>query len=707
MSQFASIDIVAMTKLVSAISGASTPLLFGPASYQQVMDPVAVDASPASKLSSVAFWISDVEPDLRRRLALAQRNEAQGKSFQGVVKIDENQLSKVDPTIAQSNGAAAAKQLVDANGKVDPKLVAEIKANQDDPYFAAGLAQNLTPAQLASIAQGASNNYRYSEAGPKSTEFTNYHDLMSALGTTVATATRNTGSLALPPGTAKQWSDLITAEPSGDDNYKPNQAAALSTLLRYGDYDTKFLNTVSSNVYNYERSKGGKPVWRPRSGGEDDILDPDKGIDTTTDALANVLQALGHNPDAAQAFFDVGNPNASTTTVKINGHDIAFNSRLEYLTTERTWSVNDMSDGGTGLGNAIDAATTFYRNNGATGQISATLASQTMALVGNKVGSDRSSGLPLIHLGADDGWKVPNGMRTSLADMVSSYAPDLLRVGPNAATSDDLTKGWTQPSGQFFPPNGPTGASMDKGLLTKLLGNLGEDPKNIDIITTGVGVAGSLRMQYAMQTELGKDKNAPVEMLQGQTLPDLVGASNEIAGTMGYVINSAYKGDASNQDFQKKQAEALSKAMGIVLAAPTFAVPEGAAWTGYLLDQVKDAALDKIGEGPNQNAQGTYNDQASTSSANLQRVTLNNLLAGGYLDKKYFDQAGPKFTPPPQAALMVGADGMPVKPPQFNFASQAYQDWRRGGQNMQTYLDSNVLVPFHDEFPALGTAGGG
>ncbi len=707
-STYASIDIKAMTSLVSVIDSAADPLLFGPASYQQVMNPVSVDSSPANKLSQVSFWIADVEPGLKRRLALAQKIEAQGKSFQGVIKIDESQLSKVDPITAQANGAAAAKALNDSGGKVDPKVIAEIKANQDDPYFAAGLGQNLTPAQLAAIVQGASNNYRYSEAGKDSTEFTNYHNLMSALGTTLGTATRNTGSLALPRGAAQQWSDLITADPSGDDNYKPNQAAALSTLLRYGDYDTKFLNTVSTNVYNYERSKGGDPVWRPRSGGEDDILDPDKGMDTTTDAMANVLAGLGHNPDAAQQFFDVGNPNASTTTVKINGHDIKFNSRLEYLTTERTWSVDNMSDGGAGLGGAIDAATTFYRNNGSTGQISATLASQTMALVGNKIGDGAHGGhIYELGAGASDGWQVPDGLRTPLARLVASYAPDLMRVGPDGRNSDDLTKGWTQASGQFFPPNGPTGASLDKGLMTKLLGTLGQNQTNIDIVSTGVGGAGNLRMRYALQQELAKDPNAPTKLLQGQTLPDLVGASNEIAGTMGYVINSAYKGDSSNQEFQKKQAEALSKAMGIVLAAPTFAVPESAPWTGYLLDQVEDTALDKIGEGPDQDAQGTYNVQASTSSLNLQHVMLNNLLAGGYLDKKYFDKAGADYTPPPAGALQVGGDGKPLDPPRFDFSSTAYQNWARGGQNLQTFLNTNVLVPFHNEFPALGTGGGG
>lgn len=115
--------------------------------------------------------------------------------------------------------------------------------------------------------------------------------------------------------------------------------------------------------------------------------------------------------------------------------------------------------------------------------------------------------------------------------------------------------------------------------------------------TSSEGCIDNLQLTYQLQQELKKDPNAGAYLIQGLNVPGAVGSTNALAGAMSFVINSGYQGDKNNEDFKKAQAAALSKAMGIVLAAPTFAVPESAPWTGYLLDQVEGAALDKVGEG--------------------------------------------------------------------------------------------------------------
>lgn len=179
---------------------------------------------------------------------------------------------------------------------------------------------------------------------------------------------------------------------------------------------------------------------------------------------------------------------------------------------------------------------------------------------------------------------------------------------------------------------------------------------------------------------------------------------------MNFSITAGYQGDTKNQEFQKQRAENISKILGIVTSVPALDIPEGHEWTGFLIDQIKDQALDKIGEGPDQDAQNTYNDTSSDYQAQLRRLTLNTLLANGYFadvnytkangagpkvfvspfDPKYADQDPPAVTQNPDGTL------------QFNFDSQAYKDWSQAGQAVNGWMETNVVGPFRESLPAYG-----
>ena len=705
----ASINIPAMTSLASALDAADSELPYDQYGFRSILGGVDVDASPASGIGTVAAWIESQVPGIRRRLALARAIEAGKPGFQTTVQIDESKISTLDPATAQHLGAQAAQDLKDSNGNVDQTLIDGIAQYRNDPYFAAGFAQNITPGELANVVIGASNlrdGLQYVDPSQYQQKYndwkTKYGAPVSALGGTVATATNNTGDLALPPDYGTQWVKAITDEtPNDGGDARYGQGAALSLLLRYGSYGTDFLNTVSTGVYNYERSADESGMWHNRAwvgSTFEGVYDPGDGSSQVSDPLAGIMTGLSHNPVAAQDFFNGG----GTETVKIDGHDVQVNSRLKYLIQDRTWASNIGSDNGAGLGGALEAASTYLRNNGDTGRVSAQIAGETFALIGSKTGDGKSDGF--LGIGSHQGWKMWDGMRSHVANMIASYAPDLMRIaGRSDSSSDDFADGWTVASDSVFPPGGPWGAAMNRDLMAKVLGTLGEDQKNIDIVLAGVGAAGKLRMSYALQQALNGQPNAPVDMITGDKYVDLVnGASNELAGTFGFVIDNGYQGDKSDQEFQKKRAEELSKALGMVLSMPTFEIPEGHAWTSAIIDQARDVALDKIGEGPDQNAQDTYNETASSAQDKLQHEMLNDLLANGYLDKKYYDQAGSGYVPPPDDALKHNPDGTVTQPPQFDFDSQGYQEWARAGHNLQPWLNTNVIDPFRSQFPALG-----
>jgi hypothetical protein len=718
----ASIDIPAMGTLISAMSDAASNLPYDKYGLTSSLSPVDVDSSPANKLSAVANWVEQQIPGLRRRLALAQSIEAQQPGFQNVVKIDESEISTMDPTAAQNLGAADAKKLKDSHGAVDPTLIAEIAKYKDDPYFAAGLAVNITPTELSQVVTNESNQYRmltqYGGGDPNYLDKLNswktqYGDLLSGLGGTLATATRNTGDLALPSDYAKSWSDAITADGPSDGGRAPyGQGAALSLLLRNGSFGTSFLHTVSDDVYNYEREHGQDgPVWKPRSfisdGTFEGVYDPTGA--QISDPLAGIMTALSHNPDAAQQFFDVGNPNASTVTVEIDGQQVPVNARLKYLIEDRTWATDMGSDNGDGLGGALQAASTFYRDNSSQGQISATIAAQAFALIGSYTGHGKSGGL-FSH----QGWKMWDGMRTHVANMVASYAPDLIRMtGVQPPVDSPFSGSWlvSDPGNDLFPPNGPASAWLDVTLMKNLIGTLGEDPKNMDIVNTGISAAGRVMLNYALQRGL-QDPNAPSYVIKNsQSVPPLDGATSALALALNFAITAGYHGDKSKQEFDKQRAETISKILGIVTSVPALEIPEGHAWTGFVIDQIKDQALDKIGEGPDQDAQATYNDTSADYQTKLQELTLDALLQNGYLSPASYAAANasgpgnafkspydPQYASQDPPAVSVGADGKP----HFNFGSRAYSDWVQSGSPATAWAMTRVVDPFRSNLPAYG-----
>ena len=151
------------------------------------------------------------------------------------------------------------------------------------------------------------------------------------------------------------------------------------------------------------------------------------------------------------------NANAPLTTSAATGANTAD-------IQERTWAHSRYSDEGDGLGRALEAATTSYRNDASTGWVSAELASETIALIG---------------AATHDGWKMYTDMRDNVANILGSYGPDLMRIASTTRDGkytelDDLVNS----SNPGFPPvgdGGMYGMNFDKEMLTRVLETIGED----------------------------------------------------------------------------------------------------------------------------------------------------------------------------------------------------------------------------------------
>lgn len=684
MAVVSSIDLTAMASLVQSMTTAATTLEGSAASIRSTSERVLGSGAQAQKLKANASWAREQIPGLRRRLAMAQQIEAQTRGFQPVVAIDESQISVLPPDVALANGAEAAKKLKEAGAHPSAELIAEIHRNQSDPYFAAGFARSITPSDLASMVRAVSGLRQGSRMdGIRLRSIQDweqmYAELLTGVGTTLATATRSTGELALPTDYAARWLETITKEPLG---------FGASVVLRYGTFSTPFLKTVAVGVYDHERSLSARERkdWTELHGTPRPLLPSAAGGD---DPLGNLLEALSHNPQAAQDFFDVGNPQA----VKVDGPpgtDRLVNGRLKYLLQDREWGVED------GVGHALEAATLEWRDHQAHGRISAEIAAQTFALLGAKLAGDSEEKLQVGH--------------DSIAKIVASYMPSIFRMrGGNNPQADRPGGSWiTESDDVVFPPGQPFGVKLEPTQVNQIIARLGENESDIQIVAAGALATGQIRLRYALQKSLKDNPNTPVMLITGDAVPLVDNASAAGAQALGWVVSTGYGGDVASEEQLKQQRELTAKTLRALASLPVLSIGASVGeWSKYAIGELQDRAIEEIGRAPKGTSAAVYDQLDETSRRVLDDSARNQLLQSGYLRPEYYVAANKKaggstFAPPPAEALMghAGSDGRWIadQPPMFDLTSNAYRSWADtyGGNQ---WIQDKVDVPYNLAWP--------
>jgi WXG100 family type VII secretion target len=596
----------------------------------------------------------------------------------------------------EAKGKQAAEQLMNSRGDIPDALVQEIKEQGGNPYFTYGLASNIDPKQLNAVL--SMYDERLTQSGDYSPDeaFRRNSELIQAVGTALGTATQGTGDLQLPLDFQTKWSSAMT-EPGWaerDGTAPPNQAQRLGLLMEQGTWGTGFLAGVASDVYDYEHAHQDDHPWSSKAGIER-LIGPDGR--ERLDVMASVMAALGHNPEASQLFFSGG----PTTTIDVDGQHVTVSERMKYLVQDRGWSTMTDSTNGGNLGAALKAATAVLRNDEDSGRTSARLASQLFTVVADKTGDGSDDPGPFN----DDGWQMWDGMRPAVADIVSSYATDLLRIGRPGSNGDDLDTGYVDPENDLYLQGMPYGAAMNRDVMAKVLGTLSADDENFEKVLAGVAVATNLRMGRAFDKALadGSHPSAPVVMLTGGNLPEVNTASNESASALGWVLNAGYSARLDHDELEAKNAEMRSKMFDAFTAIP--GVGPAGDWGKFAFDTVTSEISERIGASdPDTDAK--YNALGPGESTKLKETYLNQMLAAGYFDQRYFDEAngpgGHRYPPPPQGAVKPG------DPPTFDFDSDAYQDWLRDGFPLDTMLNANVGEPFDSALEdGYQLAGGG
>lgn len=709
----ATIDLEAMQSLVDTMNTAAGDLRGAKSELTGILGGVSLDTSPPQPLEAAALWVDSQVPGLRRRLALAQVIAAARPGFHGPVQIDESKLSTLSPNEAEKIGREAAARIRDGSS-MDAELVGWLNQYSGDPYFAAALAKGCSPEEISDYLQAVSANMRastqspsYSEGGEDSQfmkDRANWNLLVTGLSQTLGTATRSqTPDLALPADYADRFADSITTDS------RRGQAAVLGLLLKNGTFGTSFLDTVSTKVYDYERNELG--TWRERLPTQTEwaMMDEQGRPLNVGDPLAGILSALGRNAEAAQHFFTGG----GTKEVEIHGQKVQVGERLQYLLQERTWAERDHSDEGDGLGKALRAATIAFRNRDASGMTSASIASQTIALVGSKTNEGSDGGW--FGIGKDDGWKMYTGMRDEIADIVADYAPDLFREYSDAQGAEDtLGPPWSLLDNPADLPGGPYGMVFNRDDMQKILKTLGEDPANIDKIAVSAFAFNRVKVNYALSQVT--DPALKWKILSGVDVPEFVNPSMVGPSVVGAILQDAYDGMSDKVELEKAKAEALKSWLDVAGSLPILKIPgEGlkAAYADWGVDQLKSAALDKLGEGPATDPGSLYGGREVADQEALRRDTMNLLLQNGFYDPDVValgskELGGKGASAPPAGALLRDSHGNVTG---FDFGSDDYANWVQGtsgpgnpawwGLAPGMQLPESVIDKYRSQFPNI------
>jgi hypothetical protein len=655
-----------------------------------------LDSGAASGIEPAINWAEQELPGVRRRLALAINLENSSPDWpRGTARFDDvSDISQLDPQAARLAGAEAARALLAATGDISPELAAEITANMNDPYFAAGFASAAGPDQLAA-AVIETNNWAGSLSLEDAQSFREvYNQLVIGVGTTMGTASHGTGDLALPDGYAQQWVEAMTASSWMEGGDAPtNQAQALALLLQQGVYSTSFLDHVGTGLYDYEVANGPDPVWSPKHNHLNPLRDTDG--DLVIDVMPSLMLALSHNPLAAQHFFQAG----GSEEITIGDDKYQVNARLQYFIQERTWAETSDPSNGADFAAALEAATTRFRNRGETGRISAQIASQTFALIGAQTGEGASGGF--LGLGANDGWQMWDGMRPGVANIIAEYMPDLFRIA-NEDRGDNLGGDWYTTAAPGFPDGMPYGAVMDEELMAKIVGTLGTNQDHVDILLAGAFVTQQLSLTHRLQDTLAENPQAAALFITGQSPDFLDNAGIFGAKGMSWIIHEAYQGDRADEELAKKRAEAFARVLSIASVAPFVPKIEDE-WLKWGIDQLKGQALDAIKKAPNMDAAEVYGELDESSHAALLDGTLNQFLQAGYLEPEVYaaaqDMTGGPYVSPYDPRFAGAID--PGPPPEFDFDSPAYQAWKIE-YAPNSWLQNHIVDPYNDVWPNVG-----
>lgn len=474
------------------------------------------------------------------------------------------------------------------------------------------------------------------------TRLNEVQDLQKVMGYTLANATDPDHQHHLSDNWGTEFRRLGTQQIGWERGQwnKPYGYQVLGGLLRYGNYDSRFLNPIAEHITQLHKKDpyfflSNKPAGNPDTYG----FNPSGQLGTGNEPLNSVLEALGHSPEASEKFFSQP-PTAYNEdgTVKKDGK-LGFNSYLDLLTdkdfewTADTNSANLLADedkaktvlgyGPDALGHALEAATTGvpYGSDAASPPHSKEAADIFHKLVeryGTKPGD------------LDD-----SPMRDSLGNITADYMRDVQGAFMGDGGTVAGSHGESAHLGDFDLAENPDG--LQPGVLKNFLGAVGKDPDAYGAILTS---------QESVTTGLVNDAFHHADQYK-ELAPEIanrVAPGGEIAGIMAESRTQAVVDErlASDAEFNEGVATA-DKWAGRIIGMGIGKIPVGGEVAGWVVEDIQESVVEKFTQDSSAEA---YNDrdvfleaQKAQSAKAIHDATYTAAKEAGYDDTNAESQA--------------------------------------------------------------------
>ncbi|WP_181765247.1 DUF6571 family protein [Streptomyces albidus (ex Kaewkla and Franco 2022)] len=405
-----------------------------------------------------------------------------------------------------------------------------------------------------------------------------YEDMQKNLSLTLANATQSDS-----PAMRTWERDMVNL---GDSQIQTGRSQThgftiMSSLMRHGDYDDKFLNDYGSKLMATEKKMTNSGTAAESAWNNPSALHLNyTGTDTGRDPMTGYMEALGNSPEAATKFFsdDYGD-------LKSDDHEKTL-SNFDYLFEEREWpndvnsKMEDSVAGRNSMGHALEAATTGHpAGEKATADLPPHNREQAQ-LYENIVESVSEDTKRLT----DHGY-----LSDSFGRITAEYMPDVSR------SMSDATLGNTD---KLFPIAGAE-AKMDHQDLTRFLVSVGQNPEGYSAIYAGQQSYTANLMDYQLNPDVPESQRYPGS--PEDAIREISARSGEIGGTLAVGRQEAVLGEAEVDDKAFKDALSQGKNIasgvigtGIGVGATFIASPVGGAVAGGAAGTVSSVLLEEI-----------------------------------------------------------------------------------------------------------------
>ncbi|MFJ4966570.1 hypothetical protein EES43_11960 [Streptomyces sp. ADI96-02] len=455
-------------------------------------------------------------------------------------------------------------------------------------HFATGLKASGTLDFWARLNEPSANPELFHERREQ------FDDLQKSLGLTLANATQSD-----TPAMTEWKREMVELgdKPVGRNGGMPFGVQVMSNLMRWGDYDDRFLGQYGDKLMDAERKltdNGQHVAWQRM--GFDPYLNR-TGSDTGWDPMTGFMKALSNSPDAATDFF------SEEFVGKDEDHKEAL-SNFDYLFEERDWPQDIDSEGeesNTGRNNmalALEAATTGHRAGELPTADTPAHNEKQAKLMESLVAS----------ISEDDERLTKHGyMSDSIGQIASEYLPDINRATTDTDPEDKAARERIE---KLFPLAGSE-AVMNHRDVSRFLLTVGQDPEGY----AAVEVSQKAYMANLMDHHLNPDLPADQRYTGDRQLlvSEIAHVSGEVSGTLNVGRQEAVAGPAEESDKKYEQSVAQWKSgisggigTGIGVGVSFIASPVVGAAVGGGASTVSGLIL----EGLFQDAEGKAKDEA-------------------------------------------------------------------------------------------------